>query len=200
MIDDVITVRDGQWYSKLKRISNYDKAKSEQLQVDEINHMTDQEKAEAIADSFSAISNEYKPVNKDEIDIPKFTKSSIPKIKPFEVRNHLLKLKTNKSTAPGDIPAKIIKEFAMYICVPLSNIINCGMSAGHWPQHYKRETITPTPKQIPAETRELLRPIANLFNFNKIFEKVVAEMVIADMKDKLDPSQYGNQKHISIQH
>ena len=88
----------------------------------------------------------------------------------------------------------------MYICVPLSNIINCGMSAGHWPQHYKRETITPTPKQIPAETRELLRPIANLFNFNKIFEKVVAEMVIADMKDKLDPSQYGNQKHISIQH
>ena len=126
--------------------------------------------------------------------------SSIPKIKPFQVRKHLLKLKTNKSTAPGDIPAKIIKEFAMYICVPLTNIINCGLLAGHWPQHYKREMITPTPKQMPAETRELLRPIANLFNFDKIMEKIVAEMVIADMKDKLDPSQYGNQKHISIQH
>ena len=25
-------------------------------------------------------------------------------------------------------------------------------------------------------------------------------MVISDMKDKLDPSQYGNQKHTSIQH
>ena len=31
-------------------------------------------------------------------------------------------------------------------------------------------------------------------------EQIVAEMVISDMKAKLDPSQYGNQKHISIQH
>ena len=31
-------------------------------------------------------------------------------------------------------------------------------------------------------------------------EKIVSEMVIADMKGSLDPSQYGNQKHISIQH
>ena len=31
-------------------------------------------------------------------------------------------------------------------------------------------------------------------------EKIVSEMVIFDMKGALDPSQYGNQKHISIQH
>ena len=122
------------------------------------------------------------------------------KINPFKVRTHLQKFKTNKSTAPDDIPAKVIKEFAMFLCVPLANIINCGMSAGHWPKYYKREMITPTPKQFPAESREMLRPIANLFNFNKTMEKIVAEMVISDMKDKLDPSQYGNQKHISIQH
>ena len=200
MIDDVMTAKDGQWYSKLKRISNYDQGKSEQLQVDEISHMNDQDQAEAIADSFSAISNEYDPVKKDEINIPEFTESSIPKINPFQVRTHLQKIKTNKSTAPGDIPAKVIKEFAMFLCVPLANIINCGMSAGHWPKYYKREMITPKPKQFPAESREMLRPIANLFNFNKTMEKIVAEMVISDMKDKLDPSQYGNQKHISIQH
>ena len=46
----------------------------------------------------------------------------------------------------------------------------------------------------------MLRPIANVLNFNKIMEKIVAEMVISDMKDKLDPSQYGNQRHTSIQH
>ena len=41
----------------------------------------------------------------------------------------------------------------------------------------------------------MLRPIANLCNLNKIMEKIVSEMVISDMSDKLDPTQYGNQKH-----
>ena len=40
-IDDVMNARDGQWYSKLKTISNYDQARSEQVQVEEISHMTD---------------------------------------------------------------------------------------------------------------------------------------------------------------
>ena len=31
-------------------------------------------------------------------------------------------------------------------------------------------------------------------------EKIICEMVISDMKNSLDPSQYGNQKHLSIQH
>ena len=87
-----------------------------------------------------------------------------------------------------------------FLCVPMSDIVNCGLRVGHWPKSYKRETITPTPKQTPPETREMLRPIANLCNLNKIMEKIVSEMVISDMKATLDPSQYGNQKDISIQH
>ena len=82
----------------------------------------------------------------------------------------------------------------------MADIINCGLRVGHWPKYYKRETITPTPKQFPTENREMLRPIANLCNLNKIMEKVISEMVISDMKDTLDPSQYGNQKNLSIQH
>ena len=82
----------------------------------------------------------------------------------------------------------------------MSDIINTGLRVGHWPKCYKRETITPTLKQFPHETREMLRPIANLCNLNKIMEKIITEMVICDMKGSLDPSQYGNQKNISIQH
>ena len=182
MIDDVMNARDGQWYSKLKRISNYDQNRSEKLQVEEISHLSDKEQAEAIADSFSSISNEYQPVNKETIKIPPFSSSSIPHYKPFQIRKYLEKIKTNKSTAPGDIPAKIIKEFAHSLCVPFTNIINSGFKVGHWPRTYKREFITPTPKQQPAEDREMLRPIANLCIFNKIMEKIVSEMVIDDMR------------------
>ena len=31
-------------------------------------------------------------------------------------------------------------------------------------------------------------------------ERIVSEFVISDMKSKLDPAQFGNQKHTSIQH
>ena len=31
-------------------------------------------------------------------------------------------------------------------------------------------------------------------------EKIISEMVITDMQDNLDPSQFGNQKDLSIQH
>ena len=199
-IDEVMTARSGQWYSKLKRISNFDQTKSETIQVDEISHLSEYEQAERIADSFSVISNEYKEIRKDDIDIPLFSRSSIPQYKPHEIKKYLQKIKTNKSTAPGDIPAKIIKEFAFFICIPMANIINTGLSVGQWPKIYKKETITPIPKQYPPESMEMLRPISNLPNLNKIMEKIICEMVISDMKNSLDPSQYGNQKHLSIQH
>jgi hypothetical protein len=114
MIDDVITARSGKWYSKMKRITSFDREKSETLQVDEISHLQYQDQAEAIADSFSAISKEYDPVKKDNIKVPSFQKSSIPQFKPHKIRKYLENIKTNKSTAPGDIPAKIIKEFALF--------------------------------------------------------------------------------------
>ena len=34
-IDEVMTARSGQWYSKLKRISNFDQTNSETIQVDQ---------------------------------------------------------------------------------------------------------------------------------------------------------------------
>ena len=79
-------------------------------------------------------------------------------------------------------------------------IINTGLSFGQWPKIYKKETITPIPKQYPRGSMEMLILISNLPNLKKIMEKIICEMVISDMKNSLDPSQYGNQKHLSIQH
>ena len=89
MIDDVL--------SKLKRITNYDQMKSDTFQVEEISHMTGEEQAEAIATSFSAISNEYEPINRDMIDIPPHCPSTVPQFKPYQVRRHLGRIKANKS-------------------------------------------------------------------------------------------------------
>ena len=53
----------GQWYSALKRITSSDQ-RSDQINIEEINHLTDQEQAERIAEKFSSIQNEYQPLQK----------------------------------------------------------------------------------------------------------------------------------------
>ena len=45
-----------------------------------------------------------------------------------------MKIKTNKATVKGDIPAKLIKEFAAYLAEPFTDIINASLSRGEYPQ------------------------------------------------------------------
>ena len=200
MIDDVKSAQSSEWFSKLKRISRYDEGKSEVIQVEEISHLSDQEQAEMIADNLSAISNSYKGVEMTDILIPPFSSKDIPHISTLKVKEYMSKIKVKKSTPPGDIPAKIIKEFSDYLCIPLKDIINSSLKQGIWPNCYKKETITPIPKEYPVLNIDMLRPISSLFTFNKVQEAIICEMVISDMSSSLDPTQYGNRKRTGIQH
>ena len=200
MIDDVKSAYSGEWYSKLKRISRYDEGKDELIQVEEISHLGDQEQAELIADKLSAISNTYKGVELTDIIIPPFAPDDIPQITTKKVKEYMARIKVKKATPPGDIPAKIIKEFSDYLCIPIKDIINSSLRTGKWPSCYKKEIITPIPKEHPVLEIDMLRPISALLTFNKLQESIICEMVISDMSKNLDPTQYGNRKRTGIQH
>ena len=60
--------------------------------------------------------------------------------------------------------------------------------------------VTPVPKIFPPESQEDLRNISGLLTFNKVAEKMIAELMISDIMGTLDPSQYANQKGVSLQH
>ena len=49
MIDDVVTAKSSQWYSKLKRMLNIDQHKTEKVEVEEISHLSDKEQSDFIA-------------------------------------------------------------------------------------------------------------------------------------------------------
>ena len=83
---------------------------------------------------------------------------------------------------------------------PLADIINSAIKTGIWPQQWKTELVTPVPKVFPPKLLKNLRSISGLMAFNKIMEKLLSEIIISDMKDKFDPSQYCNQHGLSIQH
>ena len=200
MIDNIKDSNKSQWYSKLKWISNYDQHKVEPIIVEEINHLTDSQQAEAIADHLSAISNEYDHLKTEDIKFSPIPPGSFPQFSTEEIQKYLENIKTKKSTVLGDVPARVLKECAQYLCIPVRDVISQSILTGKWAKIYKKETITPIPKSFPPESVDQLRPIANLLNINKIQEAAIAELVVSDMEKQLDPSQYGNRRSTSIQH
>ena len=188
------------WYKCLKKITSANQHRDEQPIVQEINHLSDQEQAEVIAEQFARIQNEYKPLEKDDISVPPFTTQDVPVFQPAQVWFGLTKLHTNRATVPGDFSAKLCKTLVAYLAEPLTDIMNTSVRRGEYPNIYKFEVSTPVPKVYPTQSTAQLRNISGLFNFDKIFEKLLAEMMISYMSKKLDQSQYGNQRGLSIQH
>ena len=105
-----------------------------------------------IADKFCEIPNKFDALQKDDIVIPEYDEKSLPQFSPADVWIKLTELKPNKSTVPGDLPAKLVKLFAPYIAEPLCHIINESIKRGEYPQIYKNETCTPVPKKHPPES------------------------------------------------
>ena len=189
-----------QWYSKLKRLSSYDQQKSAPVICEEISDLSDQQQAELLADQFSGISNEYDPIKRDELIIPPGQMGQLPQFTPLQVLEHILKLKTSKSTVQGDIPAAIIKRHAEYICVPLTHVLNTCIRRGEYPNIWKMEIQTPVPKEYPPVKMDMLRNISNLKNFDKVAEMMLGKLIVSDMSANMDPSQYGNKPGVSVQH
>ena len=198
-VEDLKNKNPGQWYSWLKRSSNYDK-KSEYINIEEISHLSDIEQAEKIADHFTFIPNQFDELKSEDIILPAISPSEVPQFEPSRVWQLLTKVKTNKATVPGDFPPKLIKMFAAYLAEPLTDIINTSIRRGEYPKIFKYEISTPVPKQYPPQKTSEMRNISGLLTFDKIMETLLADLMISDMKPKMDPKQYGNQKGISIQH
>ena len=192
--------KPGQWYTCLKRISSFDQMKNDQVSVDELNHLPDQQQAEKIAEKFASIQNLYDPLKTEDISVPPFTDKDIPQFQPAQVWFVLSRVNTNKATVPGDFPARLIKQFAAYLAEPLSDIFNTSMKRGEYPRIYKFEICTPVPKSYPPQNTSQLRNISGLLNFDRVFEKLISQLIIADMESNMDPAQFGNQKGISVQH
>lgn len=188
-----------QWYRQFKKLTRYDQHEA-RTEVASIKHLPDCEQVELIADKFAKVSNEYAPLDRSQIKIPLFSHSDTPEISEKEVLETLNDLNPNKSESKDDVPAKILKRFSKFLSKPLTILVNKAIKEGYWPDFLKLERVTPIPKiSNPKEIKDL-RNISGLMNLDKVMEKIVCKRIVDDMKSQLDPSQYANQKGLSIQH
>ena len=82
-----------------------------------------------IADKFAKVSQEYEPLEKEDIDIPEFDDSSIPSFTAEQVQQKLLKLKTNKSVPPGDIQTQADQTVFCFL-LHISSIVLLDLEHG----------------------------------------------------------------------
>ena len=169
------------WYKSLKELM-LSGGKNEKPEREEIKHLSEIEQAEAIADLFAKISNEYKQINKSNIELPPIVGEDILRISEAEVKDILKDLKLNKAVPKNDVPAKVYKRFAEYLSWPILKMVN------------------PVPKISHPQSLGDLRKISGLLNISKILEKVVVKYLVKDIKKKLNKSQNANQEGQSINH
>ena len=151
IVKDLKLSNPSQWYSKLKRICSYDQEKYEPIICEEIDNLDDPEQAKKIAEHFATPRNRYSVLNECEINIPPFEENSIPQFTQSQVKNILSSLDKKKAVPPGDIPTKVFKHFARELAIPVTNVINCAVKQGVWPNMFKTEFITPVPKVYPPK-------------------------------------------------
>ena len=201
MVEDLKSSNPGQWYSKVKRMSNTDPSKDDKLIVEKLMDLPSDQQAEIIADEFVKISNLYQPLKTEDIKIPTSGDSEpVPLFEPYQIYEKISKMKRKSSTVFGDIPWRVILEYAVEFSFPLSNIYNSGTLEGVWPKLWKFEYVTPVPKVFPPTEIDHLRKISGTKNLSKIYEALLSDSIVGDLSPNMNPSQFGNEKGLSIQH
>ena len=201
IVEDLKTSDVGKWYSKIKRMSCDNQTVSGQVYVESLSNLSTSTQAEKIADSFAKVSNEYLPLKSEDIDLNQAANvKPFPWITPSKIHQKIQKMKSKTATVIGDIPWKVIKEFSPFLSYPLEDIYNRSVIHGEYANIWKIEIVTPVPKVFPPSTEEELRKISCTKNFSKVFESILSEFLIEDMKPTSDPSQFGNEKGVSVQH
>ena len=167
--------------------------------VESLQELSSAQAAEQIARHFSAISNEYNPINYEQL--PAFLPAQLaPQVEEYEVYNRLCRLRKTRSTLPIDIPQKIRNECSAMLAGPLCSIINHSLTEGTYPDFWKREWVTPVPKVSHPKVISDLRKISGTSDFSKVYEGFLKDWVMQDIHSNLDIAQFGGQSGMGTEH
>ena len=133
--------------------------------------------------------------------LPSYLPSQIPpQVTEEEIYAKMRKLKNTVSTHPLDLPAKLRREYDIFLTQPLKDIFNTCLMEQKFPDLWKIEYVTPIPKQPRPENISHLRKIACTSDYSKLFEAFLKEWILNDIEDKLDPSQFGGRSGSGTEH
>ena len=196
--DQVIKGSRGNFYRQVKKVGGV-KQQSYRLNIESLEGKSDYDCAQAIGESYSAISQAYSPV--DLVALPAYLPAQLPpQVEQLQVWERLGKLKKTKSTFPNDLPEKLRKEFAVELSAPLTNILNCCLTQGIFPSVWKEELVVPVPKKEILKEIKDTRKIACLSDYCKIYEGFLKTWILEDLATSETFSQFGGKSGVGAEH
>ena len=170
--------------------------------------LTEQQSAESFVDYFSAISQQYAPLNIQSLDIrvraklqAPINKQELPVVEAWQVWEAMKRGKKTRSTVPGELPARLRHEFGPKLAEPAAVIFNNIVATGQWPEHWKEGSAVPLKKvqqQPKDESETRLIEITHFLSLQ--MEKFVLRWLNHFISDKLDRDQFGGTKGHSVAH
>ena len=155
--------------------------------------LTVEQAGERVADYFTAISNNFTPINPSRA----FQETRRP-ITREEVARRLKEAKKPNSEVKEDVMPRLMKKFHHLFAAPACAIFNAVFSSNKWPTEWKTETTVVIPKVPGAEELGDCRNISCTPFLSKVLEAVVLDDLRAEIPP--DPTQYGGIKQCSVNH
>ena len=198
-VSDLKVTDPGRWYQMATKIGAVDKMSGGDIKVDSLSNFDNAECAQKIAEHFAAVSNEYSPVNNEQLPcyLPALPP---PQVTEYDVYLRLAKSKKTKSTLPIDIPDKLRRECSPHLAAPLSTIINDSLNQSLYPSLWKQEWVTPVPKITNPKEISDLRKISCTSDYSKLYEGFIKDWIMEDVCENIDIGQFGGQPGIGTEH
>ena len=208
--EEVENAKRGSSYSAIRKLGNrpFESSKAT-FDLPEFveNNFDDKQAAEALADHFSSISNEFKPIDvnefppniKEELDKGKREKN-VPILEEHEVFEKISRAKKPHSTVPGDLKRVLVKECSAELTPPVTMIYNKSTESKEFPRPWVNEQQTPIPKSYPPSSIDDIRNISCTPFFSKQYESFLSDWLLPIVNPFLDPGQCGGLKNSSITH
>ena len=183
------------WWNEIKRLGGMkstNRSIIHQINIDGLEDISEQELANRINTAFLDPLTKYQlslPLDRVSLeDNPEFLEVSEER-----VLRHLQNLSSGKSGGPDEVPNWFLREYAVVLALPISQILNASYEQQCWPSIWKFANVSPLPKvKSVQDLKRELRPISLTPSISKVAEDfVVKDYVKPAILKKIDPNQYG---------
>ena len=147
-------------------------------------NLTPAQSAEIIAEHFCHISQQFDPLHIPHLPpnvqeyLSQPSPNHVPKLSNQEVYKRIMEAKKTNSQVPGDLPSKLVKQFANLLTGPVTTIFNKVSASASYPTQWKIEHQLPLPKVSLPESEDDLRNIAKTPFWSKVYESFIGSWLI----------------------
>ena len=155
------------------------------LQVNDRKIKQNQAIANAVNDYFSRVgSNLDGKIGKHNSCFRQYLKDKISSsfffapILESDVKEEMLKLKTNKASGPDNMSPKLLRSCTIVLMKPLTLLYNSCIKSSIFPDDFKKAKVIPLHKKLEKIFVDNYRPISLLNCYSKNFERIVHKQVV----------------------